>query len=179
MFFPEWEDVLKAKLNRVVQALSPAGLAHQKAKRIRKILRWIKRQNRTLSLSFLRKMDFTQLKKTIGSLEGVGSKTFHCLLLFGLGMEAFPVDTHILRVGKRLGFIPKEMGAEKAHQWLAPLIPKGKSLSLHLTLLSFGREICKANNPLCRICFLTKECLFLGEMVNEIAPYSITGPITK
>ncbi len=153
-FFPTWEDVLETPLNRVVQALRPGGLAHQKAKRIRKILRWIKRKKGGLSLSFLRKMDSEQLRRTMGSLEGVGPKTFHCLLLFGLGREAFPVDTHILRVGKRLGFIPKEMGAEKAHQWLAPLIPKRKSLSLHLNLIRFGREICKAKNPSCQTCFL-------------------------
>lgn len=153
-FFPIWEEVLEAPLSRVVQALKPGGLAHQKAMRIRKLLRWIKRERGRLSLSFLRKMDSSQLKRTIGSFEGIGPKTFHCLLLFGLGREAFPVDTHILRVGKRLGFIPNEMGAEKAHQWLAPLIPKGKSLSLHLNLIRFGREICKAKNPSCSLCFL-------------------------
>lgn len=153
-FFPIWEEVLEAPLNRVVQALRPGGLAHQKAKRIRKLLRWIKRERGRLSLSFLSKLDSEQLKRTIGSLEGVGPKTFHCLLLFGLGREAFPVDTHILRVGKRLGFIPNKIKAEKAHQWLAPLIPKGKSLSLHLNLIRFGREICKARNPSCSLCFL-------------------------
>ncbi len=156
-FFPTWEEVLRAPYSRVVQALRPGGLAHQKAKRIRKILRWIKREKGRLSLSFLRKMDSEQLRRTMGSLEGIGPKTLHCLLLFGLGREAFPVDTHILRVGKRLGFIPKEMGSEKSHPWLAPLIPKGKSLSLHLNLLRFGREICKARNPLCNICFLKRS----------------------
>ncbi len=159
--FPKWEDVLEAKLSRVVQALRPGGLAHQKAKRIRKILRWIKREKGTLSLSFLRDMDSQEVKRMMGSFEGIGPKTFHCLLLFGLGREAFPVDTHILRVGKHLGFIPKEMGAEKAHHWLSPLIPKGKSLSLHLNLIRFGREICKAKNPSCNTCFLkmSESCL--------------------
>lgn len=154
MSFPKWEEVLEAPLERVVQALKSGGLAHQKARRIRKILRWIKRERGRLSLSFLRKMDSETLKRRMGSLEGVGPKTLHCLLLFGLGREAFPVDTHILRVGKRVGFIPKEMGGEKAHQWLAPLIPKGKSLSLHLNLIRFGREICRAKNPSCNTCFL-------------------------
>ncbi len=165
--FPKWEDVLEAPFRKVVGALKPGGLAHQKAKRIRKILRWIKRERGRLSLSFLRKLDSQQLKATIGSLEGVGPKTFYCLLLFGLKREVFPVDTHILRIGKRLGLIPKEMRVEKAHQWLAPLIPKGKSLSLHLNLIRFGREICKAKNPSCHICFLSKECLFCEELLHD------------
>jgi endonuclease-3 len=51
------------------------------------------------------------------------------------------------------------MNAEKAHEWMAPLVPKGKALSLHLNLIRFGREICKARDPECGICFLKKECL--------------------
>jgi endonuclease III len=157
--FPYWKDVLNAKTTALIQAIRPAGLANQKARRIREILRWIQKHHGKLSLSFLQKMDSEEIKKTIGDLKGIGPKTTHCLLLFGMGREAFPVDTHILRAGKRLGFIPERMDAEKAHQWVAPLVPKGKSLSLHLNLIRFGRSVCKARSPHCNICFLAKECL--------------------
>jgi endonuclease-3 len=116
--FPQWEDVLQAKINSVVQAIKPGGLAKQKAKRIRDILRRIKKQNETLSLDFLKEMDSEEIKEMMGSLKGIGPKTVHCLLLFGLGREAFPVDTHVLRVGKRLGFIPEKTSSEKAHPWM-------------------------------------------------------------
>jgi endonuclease-3 len=158
--FPHWEDVLEAKMNGIVSAIRQGGLARQKAKRIREILHWIKREQGKLSLSFLRKMDSEEIKQTIGALKGIGPKTLHCLLLFGLRREAFPVDTHILRIGKRLGFIPEWMGAEKAHLWMSPLIPEEKSLSLHLNLIRFGRSLCQARKPLCDICFLNKECLY-------------------
>ena len=158
--FPRWEEVLEAKTKPVVSAIRQGGLARQKAKRIREILHWIKRQQGKLSLSFLRTMDSEEIKKTIGALKGVGPKTLHCLLLFGLRREAFPVDTHIHRIGKRLGFIPERMDAEKAHEWMSPLIPKKKSLSLHLNLIRFGRSVCKARKPLCDVCFLSGECLF-------------------
>lgn len=157
--FPRWEDVLEAKTRSIVSAIRPGGLAEQKARRIHEILRWIKKRERRVSLAFLKKMGFEEIKKTIGPLKGIGPKTLHCLLLFGLGREAFPVDTHILRVGKRLGFIPERMGAEKAHPWIAPLLPKEKSLSLHLNLIRFGRSVCKARDPQCNICFLMNECL--------------------
>jgi len=158
--FPRWEDVLRARTKPIVSAIRQGGLAEQKARRIREILHWIKKQEGKLSLSFLGKMDSEEIKKTIGALKGIGPKTLHCLLLFGLRREAFPVDTHIHRIGKRLGFIPEWMDAEKAHEWMSPLIPKKKSLSLHLNLIRFGKSVCKARNPLCDVCFLSGECLF-------------------
>jgi len=158
--FPHWEDVLKAKTESIARAIRPGGLAEQKSRRIKEILRWIEKYYGVLTLVFLKEMDSEGIKRTIGSLKGIGPKTLHCLLLFGLGREAFPVDTHILRVGKRLGFLPKKIDAEKAHPWIVPLIPNGKSLSLHLNLIRFGREVCQARNPKCNGCFLVKDCLF-------------------
>jgi endonuclease-3 len=158
--FPRWEDVLESKGKSIVSAIQPGGLAEQKARRIREILRWIKKREGRLSLSFLKKMDSEEIRKTMGTLKGIGPKTLHCLLLFGLGREAFPVDTHILRIGKRFGFIPERMDAEKAHFWMIHLIPKEKSLSLHLNLIRFGKEVCKARAPVCDICFVNKECLY-------------------
>jgi endonuclease-3 len=158
--FPLWEDVLHAKTETIISAIRPGGLAEQKAKRIREILRWIKEREGRLSLSFLKGMDSEEIKKLIGGLKGIGPKTVHCLLLFGLGRDAFPVDTHILRIGKRLGLIPEAMDAVKAHLWMVPLIPKGKSLSLHLNLIRFGRSICMARRPQCEECFLAEKCLY-------------------
>jgi endonuclease-3 len=168
--FPHWEDVLRARARTVIQAIRPGGLAEQKARRIKETLRWIKNREGEMSLAFLKKMDSDEIKKAIGDLKGIGPKTVHCLLLFGMGREAFPVDTHILRVGKRLGFIPEGMSAEKAHQWMVPLIPNKKSLSLHLNLIRFGREICKAKSPQCEICFLSRECIFSYQSNFQISP---------
>jgi endonuclease-3 len=166
--FPRWEDVLKGKTRSIVSAIRPGGLAEQKARRIREILHWIKEREGRLSLFFLEKMDDEEIKKTIGGLKGIGPKTLHCLLLFGLGKEAFPVDTHVLRTGKRLGFIPKRMDAEKAHQWMAPLVPKGKSLSLHLNLIRFGRSVCKAKKPSCNTCFVSDGCLYFNSSAGPL-----------
>ncbi len=160
--FPGWEDVLRAKPSRLVEAIRPGGLATQKAQRIRGLLQWIKKHQDPLDLSFLEKISSAEIERMLGGLKGIGPKTLHCLLLFGLGREAFPVDTHVLRVGKRLGLIPHRLNAAKAHAWMAPLIPEGKSLSLHVNLIRFGREVCKARAPRCGDCFLREECLAFG-----------------
>ena len=161
--FPRWEDILSGKRKVVVEALRPGGLARQKAKRIVDILQWLRKREGKVSLAFLKRMGEEEIKETLGGLKGIGPKTAHCLLLFGLGREAFPVDTHILRVGKRLGFIPEEIDAEKAHAWMHPLVPKGKALSLHVNLIRHGRFVCKPKNPRCSDCFLRKECLYYNE----------------
>ena len=161
--FPLWKDVLHAKTEAIISAIRPGGLAGQKARRIREILHWIQKREGKLSLSFLRRMGSEEIKKLIGERRGVGPKTVHCLLLFGLGREAFPVDTHILRIGKRMCFIPETIDAVKAHTWMVPLIPKGKSLSLHLNLIRFGRSVCTARHPHCEDCFLAEECLYLSQ----------------
>jgi endonuclease-3 len=157
--FPLWKDVLNAKIEAIISAIRPGGLAGQKARFIRNILRWIQEREGRLSLSFLEGMDSEEIKKLIGGLKGIGPKTVHCLLLFGLGRDAFPVDTHILRIGKRMGFIPETIDAVKAHAWMSQLIPKGKSLPLHLNLIQFGRSVCTARRPHCEKCFLAEECL--------------------
>lgn len=162
MEFPHWEDVLESDLKAVVQTIQSGGLARQKAKRIREMLRWLKKKRGRLSLNFLKEMDSETIKETLGPLKGIGPKTLHCLLLFGLGRDEFPVDTHILRIGKRLGFIPERMDGKNAHAWMAPLVPDRKSLSLHINLIRFGRSICKATQPLCGQCFLRGECLHPG-----------------
>ena len=157
--FPRWRDLLTAREGALIRAIRPGGLAKQKAGRIREILRWVSERFGKLSLTVLQEMETRDIQETMGGLKGIGPKTVHCLLLFGLGRESFPVDTHVLRVGKRLGFIPEGMNAEKAHPWMVPLVPEGKSLSLHLNLIRFGRSLCRAKRPLCRDCLLVEECL--------------------
>jgi len=158
--FPRWEEMLNGDRRAIVEALRPGGLARQKAKRIVDILRWLKKRQGKVSLAFLKRMDSEEVKETLSSLKGVGPKTVACLLLFGLGREAFPIDTHILRVGKCLGFIPDGIDAKGAHSWMVPLVPKGKALPLHLNLIKHGRSVCKAKKPQCADCVLKDECLY-------------------
>jgi endonuclease-3 len=96
------------------------------------------------------------------SLPGVGPKTTRCVLLFSYGFPFFPVDTHIFRVGKRLGFIGKKESPEKAMEKLDRLVPEGLHLQLHLLLIKHGRTICRPK-PLCETCFLQDLCSFFKD----------------
>jgi endonuclease-3 len=89
---------------------------------------------------------------------GVGPKTASIVLLFSLGKEAFPVDTHIQRVTGRIGLRPEKMTVEQAHHHLAELFPPETYQSAHLNIIRLGREVCHPRKPACESCVLQSLC---------------------
>jgi adenine-specific DNA glycosylase len=85
-------------------------------------------------------------------------KTANILLLFSFGMPAFPVDTHILRVTKRLGLVPGTSTLAKAALSLEPHVGTGDHGPLHLNLIRLGREVCRPRDPRCPECPLLPVC---------------------
>ena len=121
--FPDWEAVRDAEPPAVVEAIRPAGLANQKGPRIQAVLRQISEERGSLDLSFLKDWPLEQAHAWLTKFNGVGPKTAAIVLLFALGIPAFPVDTHIYRVSGRLGLRPEKMTVEQAHIHLAGLFP--------------------------------------------------------
>jgi endonuclease-3 len=89
---------------------------------------------------------------------GIGPKTVACTLLFALGKEVFPIDTHIFRVLRRVGILPGKITDIKAHRLMDELAPNGKFYSLHVNLIRLGRQICRPREPLCEQCPLIEYC---------------------
>jgi endonuclease-3 len=162
--FDSWEDVRDAETAQLVDAIRPAGLANQKAPRIQQALRDITEKAGEISLDFLQDMSVDDAKSWLTSLHGVGPKTAAIVLLFGMGRPAFPVDTHVHRVAGRLGLIPSDMSAEKAHDLLEEIVPPDQYYAFHLNLIKHGREICIARNPHCDECFLQEWCDYYQEV---------------
>ena len=156
--FPKWEDVLEADESEIAYAIRSGGLSKQKSRVIKDFLRWLKKEKGELNLDFLRDMDDEEVISLLTKHKGIGLKTAYIVLAFALGRDVFPVDTHVLRISKRLGLLPRKTPADKAHRLLNPLIPKGKGFSFHVNLIRFGRTICTARNPKCHICPLTGLC---------------------
>lgn len=157
--FPTWEDVLAADTQELADVIRVGGLANQKAERIKNVLIWIKDTYGKLNIDFICDMEPDEAIKTFTKLKGIGLKTINVVLSFACGKDVFPVDTHILRISKRLALVPEKASADKAHEIMGNLFPKGKSYSLHVNLIRFGRTICHARNPECRICPLIKYCI--------------------
>ncbi len=161
--FPTWEQVQEADIQEVIEVIRPAGLANQKGPRIQNALHMITEERGKLSLDFLREMSPKEARYWLMQLRGVGPKTAAIVLLFSLGMPAFPVDTHVYRVTGRIGLRPDNMNAEKSHEHLANLFPEEAYYAAHLNLIQLGREICTARIPKCPQCPLQDICDYYAE----------------
>jgi endonuclease-3 len=158
--FPRWEAVRDAPVRSVVEAVRPSGLGALKAPRIQAALRRITAARGRLSLDFLRRWPAGRAKAWLRALPGVGPKTAAIVLVFGLGKPAFAVDTHVDRVGRRLGLIPLRLSVEAAHDWMEAIVPPARRGPFHLLLVRHGREICKAGRPRCEVCPVRRCCDF-------------------
>ena len=159
--FPDWDSVLAAGTDEVEAAIRTAGLANQKAPRIQGALRTIKSQNNgQLSLEFLREMAVDDAREWLLSIKGVGPKTAAIVLLFSMGIPAFPVDTHIYRVTGRIGIRHDNLSVEKTHDYLEARVPEDFYYDLHLNLIRLGREICGARKWHCYRCPIEILCDF-------------------
>ncbi len=156
--FPEWEDVHRAPLRQLIAAIRSGGLANIKAVRIKALLEEIWADQAHFDLSFLRDLSDEEVKAYLARFKGVGSKTIACVLLFGMGRPAFPVDTHVFRVTRRLGLLNGRFTPEKAQEVLEPRVPPSDRYALHIQLVQHGRHVCKAQRPLCASCVLARVC---------------------
>lgn len=156
--YPKWEQVLNEDARRLARVIRRGGLPQIKARRIKSVLAEIKRRNGRITLAPLADMKPSEAREWLMSIGGIGPKTAAVTLIFGFGMPVFPVDTHIYRVAKRLGWIPGKAGTEKAHKILDAEVPDRLKSTLHVNLIEHGRRICTARNPACDECVLNKIC---------------------
>ncbi len=165
--YDSWEAVRDASLNDVVESIRSAGLANQKAPRIQEALRYISEQRGEITLDFLDAIDIEAAKEWLTQIKGIGPKTAAIILLFAFNKPAFPVDTHVHRVTKRLGLIGLKTSAEQAHSELEAIIPPEEYYPAHLNIIRHGREVCIARRPRCEICPLTAFCDYYQSSQNN------------
>jgi endonuclease-3 len=153
--FPTWEAVRDAPVEEIEEAIRPGGISKVKSVRIKAIL---ERIGEDLDLSWMRDMPIEKSRDYLVALPGVGRKTAACVLLFAYGLREVPVDTHVSRVGGRLGILPVKAPFEKLHDEMLRISPPGTELELHVNLLRHGRRTCHAQRPACARCDLRRMC---------------------
>ena len=147
----------KTRASRLIPYIRQAGLYRSKAPRIIETSRIIDeryggRLNKVLD------QPYQQAKEELMTLPGVGPKTADILLAFVAKNPVIPVDTHIARVTKRLGIAGSKAKYEEIRTCLEALIPARDRVRVHLSIIAFGRAICKAPRPRCPICPVNKSC---------------------
>jgi len=157
--FPTWDALAVADPLDLAGAIRPGGLANIKAPRLLAILREIReREGGSLDLAWMRRAPSAKVRDYLTSLPGVGPKTAACVLAFSLGRAALPVDTHVLRVARRLGFLDQRTGAAPAHDVMEAAVPPRLRVRMHVGLIRLGRQICRAGRPRCEVCPLQDLC---------------------
>lgn len=169
--FPTWEAVRDAPMEAVADAIRTGGLAQIKAERIQAILRDLTERlnGARLTLEVLDTLPLDEAESYLRSLPGVGPKTSACVLLFSVGQPAFPVDTHVWRVIKRLGLIGPKVSADAAHDSMMRLVPPEWRYTMHMDLIQHGRQKCHAQRPECSRCPLRSECQYYWAVVASEA----------
>ena len=160
--FPDWEAVRFADLNDLIDAVRPAGLANQKAPRIQNALEVVFARAGAYSIDFLNDLSLDEAKAWLVSLPGVGPKTAAIVLCFAYGRPAFPVDTHIYRVCKRIGFLPEKLSANDAHPVMEAIAPPEDYFQFHIQLIQHGRDTCHARKPACERCPVSEHCAYFA-----------------
>jgi endonuclease-3 len=155
---PTWGQVIEAEAENVAALIKRGGLSNQKSVRIQKILVEILKRIGHFDLEFLAARPLEETRQWFISLPGVGPKTAAVVMAFSLRMPAFPVDTHIHRVSKRLGLIANKTTADQAHPIMEQLIPEDDRYDMHVLLITHGRQMCKARIAQCARCPLANEC---------------------
>jgi len=161
--YPEWRDLLGEPPSEVARVIRSGGLPDVKANRILAALEFIDRERGRIELDFLRDLAPAEADRWLAQMKGVGPKTRSIVLLFSLGMAAFPVDTHVHRVTRRLGLIGPKVTREKAQDDLGAIVPKSQYYNFHINLIEHGRAVCRARRPACDACVVSTVCDYASE----------------
>lgn len=153
--FASWDAVRDAPVEEIEEAIRPGGISKVKSKRIKDILEAI---GDPLDLTWLADITVAEGQEYLCSLPGVGRKTAACVLLFSFDLRDVPVDTHVSRVGTRLGLLRPGAGFDELHDAMLALTPRGAEWELHVNLLRHGRRTCAAQRPRCGECALARMC---------------------
>lgn len=137
--------------------LQAAGLQKMKSRRIREVSKIILGKYGG-DLSRILEKPSPDARKELMDLPGVGPKTADVVLLFSRREPVLPVDTHIFRVAKRLGFADENAGYEEVRRALEREIEPDSFEDAHLLLIMLGRRFCRAQNPLCEKCPIQAIC---------------------
>jgi endonuclease III len=154
----DWERVRTAPLDLIKELIRPAGMYNQKAPHVVATLERIRADFGEYRLDHLATAPLADAMQWLTSLPGVGHKTASIVMLFCFNRAAFPVDTHIQRITQRLGMASARASAEQIKRLWESAIEPGAFYGLHLNLIRLGREICRAQRPLCEVCPLQPLC---------------------
>lgn len=158
-----WEVVSELDVDTLEALIHDAGLSRQKASRLLRILQRIRADFGVLSLDSLSMLRNSAIEDYLLSLPGVGLKTAKCVMMYAFGRDVLPVDTHVMRVARRLCLVSTSVPPSKIHQALEAVIVPADRYGFHVNAVAHGRAVCQARWPRCQACCLRHVCPYPSE----------------
>jgi endonuclease-3 len=163
------EVLAKAETSQIEECLRVAGLYKNKAKTIKQVSKTILEKFHG-TLAPILSLPLEEAREALTQFSGIGPKTADVVLLFSAKQLTIPVDTHVDRVAKRLGFAPVNGDYETVRKNLQKLYNPNDYLAVHVLLIAHGRKYCKAIRPLCEQCPVNMHCPSKGVIRGFFKP---------
>ncbi len=151
------EAIVKAQSSQIANSIKSAGLSKSKSLAIKQAALTVLEQYHG-NLQSILDLPIEKARAALMQMPGVGPKTADVVLLFSANKPTIPIDTHVNRVSKRLGFVPVKGDYEAVRKNLQELYSPEDYLEVHLLFISHGRKTCKAQKPLCGQCPISAYC---------------------
>lgn len=161
MRFRTFAGLARADASEIAKPLLSGGLYRHKANRLKEICAMLVNEFGRPTLAPLRQMDDVACEEFLTSLPGVGLKVARCVMMYSLDRQVFPVDTHCWRICRRLGWVRSTRAGVCTRQDMNRLqdkIPAQWRFSMHVNMISLGREFCVSDRPRCEACPLRSLC---------------------
>lgn len=150
--FPDFRSLSGASLPEVERIIKSTGFYRNKAKNIVRLSKMIVKK-------FSGRVPDS--REELVSLPGIGRKSANVILSVGYNMPAFAVDTHVIRIANRVGYIQSN-DPLKVENAATRYIPESEWGTAHLLMIKHGRTICSARKPLCPECPISSLCDYAG-----------------
>jgi len=151
--YPGCAELSQADPREVERLIRPVGFYRTKAPRIVQVAKIIKNE-------YGGKVP-DDIEKLV-ELPSVGRKTANCVLVYGFGKPAIPVDTHVHRISNRLGIVNSRT-PEDTEEQLERYFSRRRWVRVNEWLIRFGKAVCRPVGPRCNICLLSSSCKYFKE----------------
>lgn len=161
--FPDWADLMQAGPQAILPPIETVTFAEDKAHRIPLALQRLRQARGELSLDFLADWPVAAALNWLERLPGAGRKVSAAVLNFStLARPALVIDSHHLRVMKRLGAVRWKASTPEAYDRLMAFAPPewtAEDFLIHHGLVKqLGQTLCTPFDPACRRCPLNDLC---------------------
>ena len=157
--YPSWDGILESSLAKFQSLIARGGLSNKRALQIRDALAKIKRDRGECDLSFLKEYNPGEMEAYLIALPGLSDKVAKCVMMYTLGVEVLPVDSHVHRISRRLGWTDR-MRPDQCHEELEALVPPHRRYAYHVDCVLHGRNTCRPAAPKCGECPIMHHCIF-------------------